>query len=204
MKFYVQYPDLTECSGMTYDHDYPGRTVQGRLDCIKTEFAFGVLAPGQKPEFIQEMGFKHVSSMNNWWPTHRGQNRELKLMWRKFDGRPLLDVAQRVQWHYNDPGDKFYPVAKDLSQSGCGLKLAQPPLKRASFYRYFTLLRMPLEPTRTQAIWLKHNHFRLLDTGTHASYWCNGWEPKKYDFKLEIEFFKDFKDPLYDKLITWK
>lgn len=197
MSLIVQFPDLTEWSGLGDDYD---------PKYVRTEFAFGVAAPGSLTGNITAAGFQHVSSMNNWWPTHKGQDRELKLYWKKFDGKgilPELEVTRKkwCVWKEEDAakGDKTYYVKKDLAASGCGFKIAQPPLKRISFYRFFSLLRMPLQPMKVQLKWLTTNHFRLLDTGTQASFWCNGWEPKEWDIKMERKFFKDFKDPEYDK-----
>lgn len=193
MELFVQYPDLTECYNIGYE--------PVDVESIGTEFAFGVAAPGQRISILKEMGFEHVSSMNNWWPTHKGQDRELKLMWRKLEGRPNNPAkVKRLRWGYGDSKDVFQYISKDLAYGGCGFKIAQPPLKRASFYRFFTLLRMPLQPTKVHHSWLKMNHFRLLDTGTLATFWCNGWDPNEWNIKKEREFFKDFKDEKYEAL----
>jgi hypothetical protein len=200
MSLIVQFPDLTEWSGLGENHD-PVH--------IRTEFAFGVAAPGSSTDKLTAAGFQHVSSMNNWWPTHKGQDRELKLYWKKFDDKGIVPELEFTlkKWciwkaveDAEVKADSTYCVKKDLAASGCGFKIAQPPLKRISFYRFFSLLRMPLQPMKVQVKWLGANHFRLLDTGTQASFWCNGWKPKEWDIKMEREFFKDFKDPMYDKL----
>src|ERR1700677_885765 len=67
---------------------------------------------------------------------------------------------------YDDPTLRedtlCYKTNKWISAGGCGFKLAVPPLRRDDFARYFTLLRMPLEVTKKQKIWLDNFNFRKI------------------------------------------
>src|SRR5271165_5561748 len=101
MEVTPQFKDLTECRGL-YGNDY-----RLDMDSIETEFAFAVTAPGQASQgsALVEAGFTHISSMNNYWSSHAGQNRELKFFWQKLKGKKNLqgDVV-RVCW-----GIGYYP-----------------------------------------------------------------------------------------------
>jgi len=189
----VQFPDLTEietisCNAISKSH-------------IKTEFAFGVAAPNQDTTLLKDLGFKHLASMMNWWPSHWGHKRELKFFWLRLEEREP-QLPGRLRWCHEpsaDPKTGNFYITKDLAASGCGFKLGTPPLQRASYFRFFTLLRMPVKPGKIQQKWLGLNFFRHIDTGAQASYWVNGWEPGQWSMKEELARFKGYTDEQADK-----
>lgn len=181
-----QFEDLTEGRGL---FNCAG-TTEENVKAIKTEFSFAVAAPSQGGEYLEKYGFRHVSTMNNWWPTHAGQNRALKFFWRKDEKAPNLPKKPaRISWQMGNYQDKAKRLALQLAHSGCGFKLCTPPVTMKDHYRFFTLMRLPIEPTDSQVKLLKKLNYRHLDTGRLASYWINGWEPKKYSFDREYDFF---------------
>lgn len=189
---HVQFRDLTE---VLYN---PNSYYQFCAKKVQTEFTFYLQAPGGDPGALAQMGFKHVSSMNNWWPSHRGQTRTLKLWWIKQEDKPNLEKdPERRKWYFNHAGYEYYnPITQHMAASGCGFKIGVPPLPKktlnaAGFYRFFTVLRLPLEELKPlEQKWMKLNHFRFLDKGKLAQYWVNGWEPKDYTPEMEYAFFK--------------
>jgi hypothetical protein len=179
-----QFQDLTEWYGVS-----DGYNVQESLKAIKTEFTFAVAAPSQNIGYLIKEGFNHLSSMNNWWPSHCGQNRELKFLWLKKEG--ILNLAKaplRSSWGFGDERKEKY-LSDQLAKGGCGFKLAIPPIASKDHYRYFTLMRLPVRVSSLRQKLLAKLNYRLIDTGKLASYWVNGWEPKVYSHEMEYKFF---------------
>jgi len=176
----IQYPDLTE---VLHPSNYSRS---------ETEFIFYLQAPlSNTPYTLKGKGFTPVASMNNWWPTHAGEERRLTLWWLKVPTNAGNEVkAGRNRWGYSSAKDKYSQIEKHLAKSGCGLKIGEPPLLSKYFHKFFTLMRMPLDIKPIQQKWLTRHNYRHIDTGAMASYWVNGWEPNKYSIELEYEFFK--------------
>lgn len=207
IQFYPQFKDLTEVPHMNLCY-YPKKSIQKEMyetlrDKIETEFTFWVASVEADLDYALEAGFKPVSKMNNWWPSHNGEDRPMTLMWLKLPDKKNLAVApQRNRWYYDRHyyGGRYTPILVNLAGSGCGFKLADNPvlgrrtMKPTGFYRFFTLLRMPLKLGAIQQKWMTLNNFRLLDTGTMSTYWVNGWEPEKYDIYEEYKFFKTTRE----------
>ena len=176
----TQFPDLTE-------FEWAAQLEQD----FKTQFAFYLESPcsGYNPK---NFGFTALSCMNNWWPGHGGEERQLTLWWKKqeqFKKRP----ARRKKWEYNNC-DEYAFHLKDMAASGCGLKIGVPPFAstfnfKQRFHRFFTLMRMPVEATPAQIRLLEKYNFRLIDIGKIASYWVNGWKPDRYDIDIEYKYF---------------
>lgn len=185
----IQFPDLTEI-------DYAKDMTQESIKQIKTEFIFHLAAPYYEGINKTKFGFKAVSCMNNWWPSHAGENRKLTLWWMRSPG--FLEgpqIADRKVWPSYCLADRKYgKIVKWLSHTGCGLKIGEPPftvkLFDTQFNRFFTLLRMPLIVSPLKQRFLASRNYRHLDTGKLASYWINGWEPEKYDVEEEYKYFK--------------
>jgi hypothetical protein len=188
---YTQFQDLTE---IPYIFNAPP------LSGIKTEFVFFLKAldKGGKDAKALELGLKPVSSMNNWWPSHNGESRCLTLYWLKLPDRPNCQGAgvKRVRWEYAERGK--WTSIKNLAASGCGFKIGEPPLQKRQYYKFFTLMRMPVKIKPIEKMWMTQNHFRLLDTGTMSSYWINGWDPKEYSHEMEYKFFKTSREEWRD------
>jgi hypothetical protein len=181
--FTPQFQDLTEG---TQIGEYRN-TLKESLKNLKTEFIFGVAAPGQDASYLKDFGFKHLSTMNNWFYSHSGQTRPLSFYWLKREGAKNLDEAPtRKVWC---GGEVLPTINGALSYGGCGFKLGVAPLSRKLHYQAFTLLRLPIEVSRVQAKLLKKLHYRHIDTGKLASYWINGWDPKEYSSAREYKFF---------------
>jgi len=181
----IQFPDLTEVM-------YGYELVQISPSFSQTEFAFQLKSPvaGTSDRMYKEAGFKAVSIMNNWWPSHAGEIRPLTLYWmRATEVKPLTQGPNRLNWKYNSTG-KWAILEQHMAGSGCGLKIGELPFRKSLFHRYFTLMRLPVEITPLQKKWLAMYNFRHLDTGKLASYYVNGWKPEEYTSAKEFEYFK--------------
>ena len=180
----IQFPDLTEVlyeSGLREPALY------------KTEFVFYLAACTRSPLAVNN-GFTLVSSMNNWWPSHGGEERQMNLYWLRNPNKTEPQVSKPLRW-----GDRWVnsykgtSCEKHLSQtaaSGCGFKIGQLPFKAELYNRFFTLMRLPLVLSTTRQKWLIDHHYKPLDTGSMAQYWINGWDPKEHSFETEYEHFK--------------
>ena len=176
-----QFQDLTEVRSIGYEKDR-------EIDSIQTEFSFIVAAPGQCIKYHVARDFQHISSMNNWWPSHSGQNRELKFLWkRNKNGNNLEREPERVHWDFCDT--RYKQLSAQLAAGGCGFKLAVPPISFKEHYRYFTLMRMPVVVSPFRQKFLEKLNYHLIDTGKLASYWINGWKPEVYSHAMEYKFF---------------
>jgi hypothetical protein len=208
------FPDLTEVHGVTttasgkenpkvarYGLSYSDPDYYSKLylpysdDMIKTEFAFAVSSPGEGwKEGAGKCGYKPIACKNNWYQGHWGQERALTFLWKKLEGKPNVPGAKR---EYGWAGFK-----SRITQGGCGFKVGEPPLRRLDYFRYFTLLRLPIEPTIFQARWLKAYGFNLVDVGTLSSYYVNGWKPEEYSWKLEKKVCGDWPAREHSSLRT--
>jgi hypothetical protein len=217
MNGYAQTVDLTEITSVMPLGTY-NKNVSFKDEELKTEFAFWLAAPGHGKESFDEavrLGMNHVASMNNWWPSHCGQERELKLYWKHLPGKKNLEKPpKQFRWcwsghhygrelmgtvagQYSDARTEV--VCQSLAGSGCGFKLIDDSflqevdykcdLRARSYYKFFTLIRMPLELNEVQRNFMKEYHYHLLSNGKLAAYWVNGWQPKEYSIKKEYEFF---------------
>lgn len=185
---HIQFPDLAELDSL-YE------TTNADIDAIKTEFIFYLKSPIRSADPLK-LGFKAVSRMNNWWPSHNGESRGLTLYWMRApqsQGEP--QAAERRRWgHYYESKSKYKLIEQHLASSGCGLKIGEPPLKVSLFNRFFTLMRMPVTVTPLQKRWLTRYNYRHLDTGKLATYWINGWKPEEYSHEKEYAHFKTTKE----------
>ena len=136
MAVVIQYPDLTE-----YFYGY-----ETGEHSFQTEFAFHLAAAHSEYGYrLHERGFKPVSAMNNWWPTHAGESRKLTLWWKKkeeFGPAPVLKV-RRYHWD-GFGGKKYNTITQHLAGSGCGFKIGELPFRVRLFNRFFTLMRLPV------------------------------------------------------------
>lgn len=183
----VQYPDLTELTHF-YHNDY----LEDLFSSTTTEFLFFLEALPAKLYTPLDYGFKPISSMNNWWPTHKGENREMKLWWMKMPRPfPKPRPVDRVRWgeYFNYSEIRFTRNVLHMAASGCGFKIGEPPFKARLFHRFFTLMRMPVETNRVQKRWLKLHNYRFVDKGELASYWVNGWPCETYSIDKEYKYF---------------
>lgn len=182
----VQFPDLTE---FNTPYEIDKETVKK----VKTEFAFYLssLDSGRKHiAILKPLGFTSVSVMNNWWPTHYGEERPLTLYWKRCnDGTGKSPVCRRRIW-WGMAIAEYEQIRQHLAGSGCGLKIGEPPLKAELFHKFFTLMRLPVVVSPPQKKWLLTHNYRHLETGKLASYWINGWKPGEYCIEKEYEYFK--------------
>lgn len=188
MSIVVQFPDVTE---YYYQYDMSPKA----SEAVKTEFAFNLGAFRNHSAEAEDIGLKPVSTMMNWWPTHAGEIRPLTLFW----GRAIYDngipqPTNRTYWRFARQDPVWNKIVFDLAASGCGLKIAEPPLKKEKFHRFFTLLRMPLKLAPIQVKWMAKYNFRLIDTGRLATFWVNGWDPKTYNENEEFKYFSTTKN----------
>lgn len=199
MHVHEQFQDLTE---VLYT---PNKYCPIDVKKMNTEFVFYLAAPGAELGAVTQHGLKHVSSMNNWWPSHHGETRTLRLYWLKQDKPNLEKPPARKMWYHSRTGCEYYnPITEDMAASGCGFKLGttlkKKTLKPTGFYKFFTLLRLPLAELKPlEQKWMDLNHFRFLDKGKLAQYWVNGWEPREYSALKEYEFFHTSQKEWYEK-----
>lgn len=185
----VQYPDLTEIARLwDYDEGYITS-----LKDITTEFVFYIGPPGHKEEQVRDIGLAPISAMNNWWPSHCNGARKLTLYWAKNPyWNPYHPVLPwRNRWcHSNDPRtNDHYSITKNLAGGGCGFKIGEPPFRVSLFNQFFTLMRMPVQPSKANEQRLLAHNYKHVATGAHASYYVNGWSPETYDKDAEFAHF---------------
>lgn len=194
-----QFQDLTEGTGLGC-HENP--QLKKQLKELKTEFVFGVSAVGQSGEYLKQYGFKHLATMNNWWPTHAGENRRMDFYWLKQEDAPNLPkVPERKTWGYNS---QYKSLSEQLASGGCGFKLGEAPICMKEHYRYFTLMRLPVKVSPLRQVLLAKMNYKLIDTGKLASYWLNGWNPEKYTYENEYKFFGITQKLWMDRGQEWK
>lgn len=156
---------------------------------LKTEFAFAVTAPsnaatyGGGYEALKVFKYKPLASKNNWYYGHNGEHRKLTFWWKKFPD------AENVK---APPGGFLvggYGGSRKLTASGCGFKVGSLPLHKDEYFKFFTLLRLPVCPTNLQARWLKMYQFNRIDEGKLSSYYLNGYDPEKWTWEQEVKDF---------------
>lgn len=179
----VQYPDLTEIArvdGLQYC------TAQRLLEEVKTEFVFTIQAPSTQNlthELIRH-GFTQVSSMRNYYRSHP-EERRLNFWWKRVHPNAEPQKSGRISWGGSEEGGYF-------SHGGCGFKLNNKLHK--AFKKFFSLLRMPLDPTKFQLQWLKINNYRLIEKGNMASFYVNGFDPDTYSFQTEADYWRKVEE----------
>ena len=186
----VQFPDVTE---IVNSYQLANFSKVSLCEEIPTEFAFATTACTitTKIEEMKMAGFAEISAMNNWWPTHSSTHRKISFWWRRMRTEGIKEItASRKSCGYGTEGTLTGYHNPYLQKSGCGFKLAEPPLLRKQFFRYFTMLRMPLAITPNQKRWLTACNFHKFDDGEFASFWINGWPPETYTYAEEAAFFK--------------
>lgn len=186
----IQFPDLTEVDGVC-------SLEAEEAESIDTEFAFGTsvnthdsIADLNIP--IASMGFRALSSMNNWWFSHSGETRIVTLWWKRMCAREdsVQQISERTSWSEDNHFTENKPYIPLTQASGCGFLLGEPPLRSEIYHRFFSLLRLPLQMSTLRTKWLSYHNYRHLDTGKYAQYWINGWSPERYSFDLEKDFWK--------------
>jgi hypothetical protein len=151
---------------------------------------------------LKKRGFTKLACMNNWWPSHYYDMRQLSFWWKVNETpKPIEKIKVNPRFYMNGhyeaggEGQSEYKYPKGLCEgvraSGCGFKVSEPPLIKDRFIRYFTLLRLPLAITpakkRTLTMW----NFKHIATGKLAQFWLNGFAPETYTKLDELKFFLD-------------
>jgi len=188
-QMYVQFPDLTE---IHYHYALTSCSKKTLEESVKTEFVFTLQSPvhsrGGHGAVLHD--FKCVSSMRNWSKFHPDwDKRRLDLWWKRIHPEAEPQESARYRWRTleSDPTQRH-------QASGCGFRIAEPPLETRMFTKFFSLLRMPLEPRPIQLRWLANNNYRLIERGNLASYWVNGWNPLDYTMENEIEYWRKVEE----------
>lgn len=183
---YIQYPDLTELASYEL---YKNVNLN-----IRTEFAFFTAMSKHSANkqiatnvtILEDMGFKRLTSMNNWWPSHWDDGRVIDFWWKRYEKntKPVENAFRQV-W-----GGREYPWLKGLiAATGCGFKIGHSPLRQNLYYRFFSLLRLTKKPTALSIKWLEKYNFKKIDEGQMAEYWLNGWDYDKYSLKMEMDYW---------------
>lgn len=176
---WVQYPDLTE----DYSSDWGTNIKQ-----LKTQFAFCTTSPTTTPYVKRQLiklGFECMSSMNNWHSGHCDNRRQIDLWWYKS---PTLQKEKQIL----SPLSWIGTFGRRLQATGCGFALTHT-LHHRYYWRFHTLMRMPVNPSKFQLRWLKRCHYFKLDEGVFSSYWANGFPPKEYSWELEKKYWNSVK-----------
>ena len=133
---------------------------------LPTQFIFATSAIYSRVEPLRRLEFTPLAKMTNCNPNHRGEERNIIFWWKR-----LLDVQTKPinpkPIHYENYGK---PV-ENLSAGCCGFKILQ---SRLPLTPYFSLIRMPLALKKTDLTRLKKHGYRLIDTGSFATFWLNG------------------------------
>jgi len=186
----IQFPDLTEgyaneCAGIP----------------ITTQFAYCTTTPNTTEpckKSLVKAGFKCVSSMNNWGhPVTVTTFRKLDLYWYRSSTLQIKPcVCAPVSWGGRSVG------GRRLQATGCGFAVSDT-LQHEHYWRFHTLMRMPVKPSKHQLQWLARCHYFKIDEGALSSYWVNGFDPDKYTWRLERTYWNNLKFGLdYNKSIT--
>lgn len=171
-----QFPDLTE----SYSSSAAGSIVT-----LDTQFMFCTTSPsgdGQTIKSLIKAGFKCVSSMNNWNEGHSEERRRIDLWWYR---RPEKQLKPKIP-----NGNKLSRTYPTRQATGCGFNVSDQ-CQHEFYWRYHTLLRMPVSPSPAQLKWLNKCHYFKLDESKFSSYWTNGFPPKDYSWKLEEKYWTD-------------
>lgn len=170
----VHFPDLAELRS--------GNLGGGEdLSTIPTEFVFCTTGTTVgSVSALLKLGFEEVGAMKNWhWIHHNEWTKPIRLFWKRIhsvkEAKPYNKLnPQHFSAAHENICDYHRSQVPLLQRNGCGMKLGEKPT-RHSFYRYFGLLRLPIKPSKRQLRWLKYANYRLIATGSMASYWNNGW-----------------------------
>lgn len=176
---WVQFPDLTEEFSSNWSTS---------LKKLSTQFAFCTTSPNTARSTITELrklGFKCVSSMRNWHEGHSREHRKLNLYWYKSPIEQKEPCKMNAQGWCSVLNDKN----RRLQITGCGFAISDK-LNHRFYWRYHTLMRMPVHPSPHQLRWLERCHYFKIDEGALSSYWVNGFPPKKYSWEKEEEYWK--------------
>lgn len=208
-----QYQDLTEIIGtndpLSNIYEATGTTkapAGGRwdsprklytVDLLETEFAFAVDVKDSGEPYLQQNGFKKISSCTNWWPSHDDSHRKLSLWWMENPKAPnLKSIPVRRSWcdrvlegNKYDSQWEYTRLGGRMASSGCGMMLdeAKEMPKDGTYWKFFCLLRQPVKPDTERLEWLKKLHFKHIVTGMLASYWHNGYNDKTWSEEKEIK-----------------
>lgn len=159
---------------------------------LKTEFAFAVSAPSNAATYggghgaLNAFKYKPLASKNNWYYGHTGEQRKLTFWWKKF---PDAENVKAPPGGFQVSG---YGGSGKLTASGCGFKVGSLPLRKVEYFKFFTLLRLPVCPTNLQTRWLKMYKFNRIDEGKLSSYYLNGYDPEKWTWEQEVKDFGDW------------
>lgn len=187
----IHFPDLAEIRSGTLAEN-------ANLASIPTEFVFcttGTFVNSNQVETILSLGFKEVGAMKNWhWIHHNEWTKPIRLFWKRIhsvkDAKPVLQLNPSHFSARSENTCQYHTSQVPLLQwNGCGMKLGEKPT-RHSFYRYFGLLRLPLKLSKRRLRWLKYANYRLIDTGSQATFWNNGWlSGEDWSVEKEKEFW---------------
>jgi len=182
--YYVtQAPDITEitCCGLE-----SVLTQEKLMDIVHTEFAWVTISPRTHKrglDALERLGFKRLTSMRNWYTGHNAEWRRLDFYWKR-----LREVST----------DKVNAIPRtwrggckpNLSASGCGFAFDTPPILD-QFKKFFTLVRVPLieHQEKKHLVTLEKFNYRLVDVGSQAAFFINGWDSDKWSREVELEFF---------------
>ena len=208
----IQFPDVGEIPTITTPSQlYPGIKEDGSILCSDLAdpklppFLFTVTAQkrntvdnkisplgSSREQFIRSLGFVSISSMANWSSYHNPTHSKLTFWWLRL--RERYPTAEKM-WLTTYPVQRTsWCSSKDLAKGGCGYKLGEPPLSRAKFYRFFTMLRMPPIVGPQHLKKLVDWNYRMFDSSPEASFWINGWDPDVWDWdKVEKPFWEERK-----------
>jgi hypothetical protein len=181
--YVVQAPDVTEitCCGLE-----SVLTEEALRMLVPTEFAWVTTSPRTHKrglDALARLGFKHLTSMRNWYHGHDEEWRRMDFYWKRVKQQSIPMVRTNPRFWSGEYTPK-------LSSSGCGFAFDEPPILDA-FNKFFTLVRMPLAEhhAKNHLVTLEKFNYRLVDVGSQSAFYINGWDPDKWSRETELKFF---------------
>jgi hypothetical protein len=164
--FVPQFPDVTEINGIWHLKDITSERSL-RLKALRTQFMFATSVNYSNIGQLKVLDFHPLARMTNRNPVHEKEGGRFITFWWK-----RLRNAQKIAI---TPQPKHYIMTTvevpDLAAGCCGFKILED---RIPLTPYFSLLRMPLAMPEPRIQQLNHAGYRLIDTGSLATFWLNG------------------------------
>jgi hypothetical protein len=163
--FVPQFPDVTEINGIWHLKNINTEAALLRKG-LSTQFMFATSVIYSTVTQLYALGFHPLALMRNNNPVHGGEKRLITFWWKQLRKTQKITVT---------PIPKHYIMTTvevpDLAAGCCGFKLLEDKIPLTP---YFSLLRMPLAMPEPRLQQLSHEGYRLIDTGSLATFWLNG------------------------------
>jgi hypothetical protein len=175
--FVPQFPDVTEINGIW---NLIGTNTEAALrrKGLPTQFMFATSATYSMVRDLETFNFRPLARMTNRNPVHeKEEGRFITFWWKRLRNTQKIVVKPEPKHYIMSTVD-----VPDLAAGCCGFKLLEGKIPLTP---YFSLLRMPLAMPEPRVQQLSHAGYRLIDTGSLATFWLNGdpLEVGKYEHR---------------------